>query len=417
MTIYSKINENNIIGNVTIEKINDAENIKISGNNHLTSYCRQLLKNKVKIWFGRNIPKVRFPQFPTLFSLALLNKPYVDGNEVKENDIISIKVAPQATNSSNASSSKVHWVFDFEEADGQGNIESVVWRHVFGNILFEHTFYNEYNYSIYIGGMCFANGKVYVAARGHIYSIDVNSHEINDVAYIEKDGYEEYIDYLIFRDGYLIGCFSDQDDIGYYADIFFVNINTLQIDKELIIRRSSSIRYRTIEYDGQRLIGSNNGFIHLINPDTGEIIQEFSIDHWIDSIVYLNGKYWVYYYAKFLCTLDINTGQLTQIFRPGFVYAEMSAYGNNLIIPNDNGYIIVFDTISERIVEMVPTPSHYPTKAIFDGTHYWIFCDDFESIVEYGKPTYGITSYYNLPTPIVKTSNDIIRVTYDFLFT
>jgi len=153
MTIYSKINENNIIGNVTIEKINDTENIKISGTNHLTSYCRQLLKNKVKIWFGRNIPKVRFPQFPTLFSLALLNKPYVDGNEVKENDIISIKVAPQATNSSNASSSKVHWVFDFEEADGQGNIESVVWMHVFGNILYEHTLYDEYNYSIYIGGM------------------------------------------------------------------------------------------------------------------------------------------------------------------------------------------------------------------------------------------------------------------------
>jgi len=146
----------------------------------------------------------------------------------------------------------------------------------------------------------------------------------------------------------------------------------------------------------QRLIGSDNGFIHLINPDTGEIIQEFSIDHWIDSIVYLNGKYWVYYYAEFLCTLDINTGQLTQIYRPGIVYAEMSSYGNNLIIPNDAGYIIVFDTISERIVEIVPTPSHYPTKAIFDGTHYWIFCDYFETIIEYDKPIYGVTSYYNL---------------------
>jgi len=95
----------------------------------------------------------------------------------------------------------------------------------------------------------------------------------------------------------------------------------------------------------------------------------------------------------------------------------MSSYGNNLIIPNDAGYIIVFDTISERIVEIVPTPSHYPTKAIFDGTHYWIFCDYFETIIEYDKPIYGVTSYYNLPTPIVKTSNDKIRVTYDFLFT
>jgi len=71
---------------------------------------------------------------------------------------------------------------------------------------------------------------------------------------------------------------TKNNDGNYYNDIFFIDIDTNEIKKELIIEVNGGVRYYAIEYDGQQLVCCASEIVHLINPDTGEISKNLKLN-------------------------------------------------------------------------------------------------------------------------------------------
>jgi len=431
MIIYSKANENNIIGKVTIEKPDNNNECKMVGYNHLTAECNEIIANKIKMWYGLYILSSDIPNLPILYSLLLLNKNYFEGDNIHESDIISEKACPLASQLSSATPSSAHWVFDFDRNEGNGTIKSVVWRHAFSDSLFDTILLTSsdfvgaaanflaYNYNDKI---CFGRQTSYYTYD--LYYFDFQSNE-KQLIFSESSTNTKFTD-LTCKNNYII-LYCLVGDPLFKDKIQIINANTFDLEKEIVIDRS---QYGCIDSDGNYIFALSNirgtqSVLRKIAINSGEIVSELNMEALVYSLAYSNGTLWgccLYPFMGF-CKIDMQTGEITPILNLFLPNVKITKYGNWLLIPDQSGFIIVFDTISEKIIKVVPIPNYNVLFNFYDGEYYWtIGVPNFSydvalHLTKFDKPTFGVTSYYNLPTSIVKTSNDKIRVTYEFLFT
>lgn len=273
-----------------------------------------------------------------------------------------------------ATNDKVHWVFDFPTHAGNGTIRTIMWGNIVKDSIYGTRFAFDattnlwdntiYQYGITRGDDCFWLCGLNSTNNRFFWKINLDLTIAESYPYLEGIGY----DGIAWGNGYLWAARG--------TSIVKVNVtNWTVIDTLNLTIPIVGITW----HDGILWVISTDDFIYKINPSNGEIIGNIvkPAPNIVGIVFDNNGLLWAVRDNSEFFTMDIN---------------------NNKILNAVSAYPI----------------SSWQTSDIWINEDNTIGILPYRGQIKYNRLQYGARTL--LPQPITKTSNNTMKVTYDFVF-
>ncbi len=275
------------------------------------------------------------------------------------------------TTESYSTSSKVHWVFDWQTHAGNGTFNSIKW----GYVAYEDYYFYVYNTirapTSGFCGLAWDGMYLWYARRGSRSLWKINPENGEVVSLINDIG--KYPIALAWDGSYLR--FIDNND----KKIYRFDVGTQEVVDSIA---GPCANPKGLEWDGNYLwvSGQNPSAIYKINPSTGSIITQFPFD--------------------------------------GYALVDIAWDGSNLwFVVASSNKIYKVNPSNGQVIGHMFTHATSPSGLTWDGHYLWIgnyptigqagYLEQFDALI--GTVT-------NLTSPITKTNNNTMKVTYDFVF-